>query len=43
MEDNLKKKMEEDLKKKEDNHQNGRWPQTQLQKSTLIGCDIIVN
>ena len=22
---------------------NGRWPQAQLIKSTLIGCDIIVN
>ena len=30
--------MEEDLKKK-----NGRQPQTQFKKSTLIGCDIIVN
>ena len=32
--------MEDDLKK---NDKNGRQPQAQLKKSTLIGCDIIVN
>ena len=32
--------MEDDLKK---NEKNGRRPQSQLKKSTLIGCDIIVN
>ena len=37
MEDDLRKQMEDDLKKNE----NGRPPQ--LKKSTLIGCDIIVN
>ena len=31
------KKLEDDLKK------NGRGPQAQLKKSTLIGCNIIVN
>ena len=31
--------MEDDLKK----IKNGRRPQAQLKKSTLIGCDIIVN
>ena len=45
--------MEDDLKNVEDNlkkingrrvfKQNGRRPQTQLKKSTLICCDIIVN
>jgi hypothetical protein len=53
MEDNLKK-MEDDLKKNGSRPQkkwkmtskkwkNGRRPQLQLNKSTLIGCDIIVN
>ena len=39
--------MEDDLQIKEqkgDNlKKNGRRPQTQFKKSTLIGCDIIVN
>ena len=33
------KKMEDNLKK----NKNRRRPQAQLRKSTLIGCDIIVN
>ena len=37
MEYDIKKQMEDDLKKNE----NGRRPQ--FKKSTLIGCDIIVN
>ena len=37
MEDDLKKQMGDDLKKNE----NGRRPQ--FKKSTLIGCDIVVN
>ena len=49
------KKMEDDLKKKwkttsikkwkttKKMEKNGRRPQTQCKKSTLIGCDIIVN
>ena len=37
VEDDLKKQMADDLKK----NVNGRQPQ--LKKSTLIGCDIIVN
>ena len=37
-------KLEGDLKKmKDDLKKNGRRPQTQFKKSTLIGCDIIVN
>ena len=36
MEDDLKNKNEDDLKKKDNLHQN-------FEKSTLIGCDIIVN
>ena len=43
MEDHLKFfsfLMEDDLKK---NQKNRRRPQSQLKKSTLIGCDIIVN
>ena len=32
-------KNEDDLKKRK----KGRRPQAQLKKSTLIGCDIIVN
>ena len=48
MEDNLKKnEMEDDLKKKwkttSKKWKNGRQPQVQVKKSTLIGCDIIVN
>ena len=41
MEDDLKKKdkKEEDLKQ----NKNGRRPQEQFKKSTIIGCDIIVN
>ena len=47
MEDDLKKKIgrrpqtkpDENLKK----WKNGRQPQEQLKKSTLIGCDTIVN
>ena len=48
MKDNLQKmgddiqnweKMEDDPKQMK----NGRRPQAQLNKSTLIGCDIIVN
>ena len=46
MEDNLKK-MEDDLKEikklEDDPNKNGRWPQVKFKKSTLIGCDIIVN
>ena len=54
MEDDLKKIkngrrpqnniIEEDLQKNERRPQKiGRRPQAQLNKSTLIGCDIIVN
>jgi hypothetical protein len=37
--------MGDDLKKngRRPNKKNGRQPQAQLKKSTLIGCDIIVN
>ena len=44
MEDDLKKKlkMEDDLKKKM-KMENRRQTQAQLKRSTLIGCDIIVN
>ena len=39
--------MEDDLKKKgrqsENKIKNGRRPQVQLKKATLIGCEIIVN
>ena len=40
------KKMEDDLKKiemEDDLQKNGRRPKGQLKKSTLLGCDIIVN
>ena len=40
-----KMKIEDDLKKIEDNLKKINWRQTQSQfkKTTLIGCDIIVN
>ena len=44
MEDDLKKKMETSTKKMEDDQKkNGRQPQAKLKKSSLIGCDILVN
>ena len=44
MENDLKKEMEDDLRKTEDDlKKNGRRPQAQFKKSTLIGCDIIVH
>ena len=46
MEDDLKTKMEDNLKKKwitTSTNKNGRQPQVQFKKSTLIGCGIIVN
>ena len=39
MEDNIKRKWKTTSKK----IKNGRRPQAQLKKSTLVGCDIIVN
>ena len=48
MEDNLKKKMEDDLKKnkkiKDSLKKIKKWKTTStIKKSTLIGCEIIVN
>jgi hypothetical protein len=47
MEGDLKKisNMEDDLKKsgRRPHQKNRRQPQAQFKKSTLIGCDIIVN
>jgi hypothetical protein len=46
MEDNLKHKMEDDpekIKKEDKLKNNGRRPQAQLKKYTLVGCDVIVN
>ena len=42
MDDDLKKKMKK-MKTTSKINKNGRRPQAQLKKSTLIGCDIIVN
>jgi hypothetical protein len=43
MEHVLKKNRKNGRQPKKTTYKNGRQPQSQFKKSTLIGCDIIVN